>query len=144
MNEIILSREDTTPLRIEPSRTIFWTGAGISCIPPSNLPLGNPLTDAYLEAAFGPDKWKEFVVLWNNRIPRIRDAVQNGTWHEMEPVGKYNTSHVDSKAAWERPRLEYIIGEMDKMDRFFNNVHGRNKRKSSISALKHFADVQPC
>ena len=77
MNDIILEKDDKSWLRINPAKTIFWTGAGISCIPPSSLPLGNELTDAYLETALGA-KWKDFVALWNNNFPQIMNSVRNG------------------------------------------------------------------
>lgn len=53
MIDIILGKDDASMLGIDPSRTVFWTGAGISTKEPSCLPLGNGLTDAYLEAALG-------------------------------------------------------------------------------------------
>ena len=51
--------------------------------------------------------------------------------------------------ARDRPRLEFIIGEMDKMDKYFNAIHfnkASNKRlfsrESSLAALNKFALVK--
>lgn len=41
------------PLNMDLSKTIFWTGSGISGEYPSCLPLGNSLADFYLESAVG-------------------------------------------------------------------------------------------
>ena len=148
--DIVLGSDDSAPLHIDPARTIFWTGAGISCIAPSSLPLGNGLTDAYLSASLG-DKWKDFVALWNNNFPQIKASVQDGKWFKPEPVGTFTAANVDSGEAWERPRLEYIIGEMDKMDKYFSSIHfykDENNtlfhRASSLAALVNFALVEPC
>lgn len=147
---IILGKDDTTCLQILPNKTIFWTGAGISCIKPSSLPLGNGLTDAYLKAALGP-KWKDFVVLWNNHFPQIKDAVKDGKWTYPASVGTYTVADVDSGVAWQRPRLEYIIGEMDKLDKYFASIcfektenQSLFARGSSLAALKSFAHIEPC
>jgi len=150
MNDIILEKDDKSWLRINPAKTIFWTGAGISCIPPSSLPLGNELTDAYLETALG-SKWKDFVALWNNNFPQIMNSVRNGKFFFPEKIGKFTSKEVDKMEARARPRLEYIIGEMDKMDKYFNAIHfnkASNKRlfsrESSLAALNKFAMVKPC
>ena len=150
INNIILGKDDPTCLQIRPNKTIFWTGAGISCIEPSSLPLGNCLTDAYLKAALGP-KWKDFVALWNNHFPQIKDAVKHGKWNYPSPVGKYTVADVDNGNARQRPRLEYIIGEMDKLDKYFASIHFKKAenqslfaRGSSLAALKHFAHIEPC
>lgn len=150
MNDIILEKDDKSWLRINPAKTIFWTGAGISCISPSSLPLGNDLTDAYLEAALG-SRWKDFVTLWNNNFPQIMNSVRDGKLFFPEEIGEYTTKDVDEKKATARPRLEYIIGEMDKMDRYFNDIHFNKsnnsrlfRRGSSLAALKKFSLVEPC
>lgn len=150
IHDVILGKDDSNQLNIDPSRTIFWTGAGISCIPPSCLPLGSRLTDAYLEAALGP-YWKEFVALWNNHFPQIRDAVKDGKWFYPAPVGGFTAADVGPKgAAWERPRLEYIIGEMDKLDKYFNSIKFKKTenqelfhRSSSLAAITNF-QIEPC
>ena len=149
MIDIILGKDDASMLGIDPSRTVFWTGAGISNKEPSCLPLGNGLTDAYLEAALG-DKWKDFVALWNNYFPQIRESVKDGKWTCPAPVGNYDRDAVDNGTAWERPRLEYIIGEMDKLDKYFSSVKFHKpenqamfKRDSSLAALRNFR-VEPC
>ena len=148
MTDIILSLDDATPLRIDPSRTIFWTGAGISADPPSCLPLGSGLTDAYLETAMGP-KWKQFVAIWNNHVPQIMNSVKNGEWSEPEPVGTFTEADIFDKA-WQRPRLEYIIGEMNKLDKYFNSIHFTKPenqrlfaRGESIAAIQRFSLVRP-
>lgn len=150
MNDIILEKDDKSWLRIDPAKTIFWTGAGISCIAPSSLPLGNELTDAYLKTALG-SRWKNFVTLWNNHFPQIMNSVRDGKLFFPEKVGEYTTKDVDKKEATARPRLEYIIGEMDKMDRYFNAIHFNKNdnnrafsRRSSLAALKKFGLVEPC
>lgn len=150
LNNIVLSKDDATDLQIDPSKTIIWTGAGISHIAPSFLPLGNDLTDAFLETAFGP-KWKEFAAVWNNYFPSIRDSVQNGRWTSPEAVASFTTEEVDSREANERPRLEYIIGELDKLDKYFNSIRynksenqKRFSRKSVLAAISEFKNVEPC
>ena len=122
----------------------------MSSIPPSSLPLGNKLTDAYLALALGP-AWKEFVVLWNEYFPQIEHSVQNGRWHSPAALKEYTIADVDDNTAWHRPRMEYIIGELDKLDKYFNNVDFQKKenrelfwRGSSLHALKKLAEVEPC
>lgn len=150
MVDIILGKDKTNDLKINPKKTIFWTGAGISCIKPSSLPLGNGLTDAYLRTALGP-KWKDFVVLWNNNFPQIRDAIVDGKLKMPAPIGNYTTAEVESGKAWERPRLEYIIGEMDKLDKYFNAIQFNKRenqrlfhRRNVLNALSNFSSVEPC
>ena len=147
-----LKADDTTELRIDPAKTIFWTGAGISSDPPSNLPLGNRLTDAYLKAMLG-EKWKSFAALWNNYFPQIKESVKDGKWKKPEEIGKYTAEDIGipKESAWQRPRLEYIIGEMDKLDKYFNSISfhkddnkQRFSRDSSLAALSEFAKVEPC
>ena len=53
MKHIILKTDDTTVLSIDPTKTIFWIGAGASGQAPCSLPLGNDLTDVIMEAALG-------------------------------------------------------------------------------------------
>jgi len=150
--DIILGTDDATELKIDPSKTIIWTGAGVSCIPPSSLPLGNGLTDAYLEYSLGP-KWKDFVALWNNYFPQIKKSVKNGKWYKPEQVGSFTAADVNDpiEKVWDRPRLEYVIGELDKLDKFFNGVDfhkEENKalfsRGSVLHALTNFANIEPC
>lgn len=149
---IILNYDDTTVLSIDPSKTIIWAGAGISCEAPSKLPLGNGLTDAFLKAMLG-DKWKAFVALWNNYFPQIKDSVKDGKWKSPPEIGNYTEGDIDipNEKARTRPRLEYIIGEMDKLDKYFNNTPFQNpqnkkmfSRKPSINALSYFSKVEPC
>ena len=49
LQNIILNRDDTSSIGINPAKTIFWVGAGIGANAPCSLPLGNELTDAYLK-----------------------------------------------------------------------------------------------
>jgi len=146
--DIILGKDSGTLLRIEPAKTVFWTGAGISCLPPASLPLGNGLTDAYLKNCLGP-KWQDFVILWNNNFPQIMNSVQYGIWKKPDPIGTFTIDTIDQ--AGNRPRLEYVVGEMTKMDRYFNNIRFNNPennkrfhRGSTLSALREFAKIEPC
>ena len=54
LSNIIIGKDNTYNLKIDPAKTIFWTGAGISSIAPSVHPLGTKLTDVYLKTALGP------------------------------------------------------------------------------------------
>ena len=134
-----------TDIRIDPSRTVFWIGAGLSYEAPSNLPLGNKLTDAYLDACLGDRYKNSFVECWNSNIEPLRDIVKQG---EVVSLSKTRKRGIDSASG--RPRLEFIIGEMNKLDNEFLDFRfNRNEnnalfgRKSNIEALHHFAEAEP-
>ena len=110
LQNIILNRDDTSSIGINPAKTIFWVGAGIGANVPCSLPLGNELTDAYLKAALGEELAERFILYWNNHVPQIRDCVQNGDWHAPAERDNYTLDDVRSGQAWERPRLAFIIG----------------------------------
>lgn len=150
LQNIILNRDDTSSIGINPAKTIFWVGAGIGANAPCSLPLGNELTDAYLKAALGEELAERFILYWNNHVPQIRDCVQNGDWHAPAERDNYTLDDVRSGQAWERPRLEFIIGEMNKLDQEFQNSRfqkpenrKRYSRKYSINAISHFAEAEP-
>lgn len=150
LQNIILNRDDTSSIGINPAKTIFWVGAGIGANVPCSLPLGNELTDAYLKAALGEELAERFILYWNNHVPQIRDCVQNGDWHAPAERDNYTLDDVRSGQAWERPRLEFIIGEMNKLDQEFQNIRfqkpenrKRYSRKYSINAIRHFAEAEP-
>lgn len=147
---IILSSGHTAVPVIDPRKTVFWVGAGVSRLTPCNLPLGNELTDAYLDAMLGKEYAEQLIALWNNHIPSIRESIQNGCWHEAASHRTYTIEDVKHGMARERPRLEFIIGEMNKLDQEFRGIrfHKAENRKayarqSSIQALAHFADAEP-
>lgn len=150
LSNIIIGKDNTYNLKIDPAKTIFWTGAGISSIAPSVLPLGTKLTDVYLKTALGP-KQKDFVALWNNHFPQIRDSIIDEKCKKPSPIGNYTAKDVDSGDAWERQRFEYIIGEMDKLDRYFNAIPFNKlenqklfHRGNVLDALLNFSYVEPC
>lgn len=150
LQDIILTKDDASLIKINPSKTIFWIGAGVGANAPCGLPLGNELTDTYLKSALGEDAAKQFILYWNNHVPRIRDCVKAGIWDAPEAAGTYTIDDVRSGQAWERPRLEFIIGEINKLDQEFQNIRfqkpenqKRYSRKSSIHAIRHFAEATP-
>lgn len=147
---IILTRDDTGSVSINPSKTIFWVGAGVGANAPCSLPLGNELTDAYLKAALGEELTERFILYWNNHVPQIRDCVQKGDWHAPGDGEQYTPDDVRSGRAWDRPRLEFIIGEVNKLDQEFQSIRfqkpenrRRYARKYSINAISHFAEAEP-
>lgn len=149
IRNLILSKEPLTPLSLNPARTIFWVGAGIGADAPCNLPLGNTLTDAFLYAMLG-DRAENFILYWNNHIPAIRDCVKNGEWSMPSVQTQYSVEDVRLGKAWERPRLEFIIGEINKLDLEFQGITCENPkieyryhRQCSIESLAHFAEAEP-
>lgn len=146
---IILAKDNLTWLSLDPAKTIFLVGAGVSSDTPSNLPLGNALTDAYLDMMLG-DKAEQFILYWNNHIPTIRNCIKEGKWSAPVSSTQYSTADLKSGRAWERPRLEFIIGEMNKLDQEFQKIRFegpqnriRYSRQSSIEALAYFAEAEP-
>lgn len=140
MREIILKTDDLSSVSIDPAKTIFWVGAGIGGVEPCSLPLGNGLTDAVLEAALGSENKEKLLHIWNGKISRIKHSVKNNTW-KLPPA---------RKAEGERPRLEFVIGEIHKMDMEFSEITFEKKenrtayaRCSVVKSLKYFADAQP-
>lgn len=149
IHNVILSKDNLDILSINPSKTIFWVGAGVGADSPCNLPLGNVLTDAFLYAMLG-DKAEDFILYWNNYIPAIRDCVRNGIWSEPLCRTQYTVADVKSGEAWERPRLEFVIGEVNKLDQEFCGISFENpenvkryRRQQSIESLAHFAEAEP-
>lgn len=149
IQNLILTRDPLTPLSLDPAKTIFWAGAGIGADTPCNLPLGNALTDAFLYNMLG-DKAEEFILYWNNHIPAIRDCVKNGEWSAPSVQTQYTAEDVRLGKAWDRPRLEFIIGEINKLDQEFQGLSYENTesksryyRQCSIESLTHFAEAEP-
>lgn len=125
---------------ISPRKTIFVTGAGISADRPTCLPIGVTLTDAYLDMALGIDYANRFRDIWTTRFTEIKESITGNTWHKPVPKVMDN----------ERPRLEFIIGEIDKMDRPFvdppfadTKRFEKYRRKRSIDVLRNFASAPP-
>ena len=150
LQDIILAKDDISSIKINPSKTIFWIGAGVGANEPCGLPLGNELTDTYLRAALGDAVAEQFILYWNNHIPRIRDCVRAGNWYAPKAAETYTIDDVRSGQAWERPRLEFIIGEINKLDQEFQGIRfqkpenqKRYSRRSSINAIRHFAEATP-
>lgn len=150
LQDIILTKDDISSIKINPSKTIFWVGAGVGANAPCGLPLGNELTDAYLKSALGEEVAERFILYWNNHVPPIRDCVKEGNWSVPKAVGTYTIEDVRSGQAWERPRLEFIIGEVNKLDQEFQGIRfqkpenqRRYSRRSSINAIRHFAEATP-
>lgn len=138
--DIDLFENNTGIPAINPRETIFITGSGISVDLPSGLPAGSRLTDAYLDAALGKKYADEFRKVWTTYFPAIQKSVHDNDWYYQE----------NTKDFWSRPRLEFIIGELDKMDRCFQAVSFQRqenrehyKRKSALAALRHFAEIKP-
>lgn len=149
VRNLILSKDNLTSLSLDPAKTIFWVGAGIGADIPCNLPLGNALTDAFLYTMLG-DKAEEFILYWNNHIPSICDCVKNGEWSAPSAQTQYTIEDVRLGKTWDRPRLEFIIGEINKLDQEFQGItcenpknKNRYNRKCSIESLAHFAEAEP-
>ena len=142
IKHVNLFTDDTSGILIDPVKTIFVSGAGISFDPPSSLPTGDKLTNLYIDNMLGKYA-AEFKRFWFENFPRIAESVhRDGTWNSPE----------DPDNPWSRatPRLEFIIGEMDKMDRclnpsFFVNPDNKKRfgRKSSLMILKEFQIAEP-
>lgn len=147
---LILSKDRLSALSIDPSKTIFWVGAGVGAETPCNLPLGNGLTDAFLKSMLGDEQAGKFILYWNNHIPQIRESVAGNDWKIPADAAVCTLDDVRSGKAWERPRLEFIIGEMNKLDQEFQDINfqkpenrRRYKRQYAIEALSHFAEAEP-
>lgn len=147
---LILSKDKLSTLSISLSKTIFWVGAGIGAETPCNLPLGNGLTDAFLKAMLGDEQAEKFILYWNNHIPKIRDSIKGNNWNAPTSMTVYTPDDVRSGNAWERPRLEFIIGEMNKLDQEFQDIsfqklenERRYKRQYAIESLSHFTEAEP-
>lgn len=147
---LILSRDKLSDLSVDPSKTILWIGAGVGAETPCNLPLGNGLTDAFLKSMLGGEQAERFILYWNNHIPQIRESIKGNNWSAPANTITYNLDDVRSGNAWERPRLEFIIGEINKLDQEFQNISfqkpenkRRYKRQWAIESLSHFAEAAP-
>lgn len=149
MKNIILHTDDLKFLSIDPTKTIFWAGAGIGVLSPCNLPLGNDLTDAVLETAIGEKNTNKLIRLWNDKFPKIRDSIQNNNW--LSPMKRsFRQSAKETDTMNNRPRLEFIIGEMHKMDLEFQDISFQKEknqktyeRASIVKTLKNFSDAAP-
>lgn len=142
MKHIVLQTDDLSQLSIDPAKTIFWVGAGASGMEPCSLPLGNSLTKEVMEAALGKENANILSRLWGTRIPRIRDSIQNGDW--LIPGDTKKPSGLD----W--PRLEFVIGELHKLDVEFQNIAFQNSdnqkiygRTSVVKSLRYFSSAEP-
>ena len=149
-HNLILTKDNLSALSIDPSKTIFWVGAGVGAEAPCNLPLGNELTDAFLKSMLGKEQAEKFILHWNNHIPQIRESVKGNDWNVPTHTTEYTLDDVRFGNAWERPRLEFIIGEINKLDHEFQNINfqklenrRRYKRQFTIEALSHFAEAEP-
>lgn len=151
MKNLILTSDDLSDLTINPAKTIFWIGAGTGVLPPCNLPLGNTLTDIILEAALGEENKKNLINIWNHEFPRIRDSVQKNDWRApLRRRRKASDSRTGIPDLGERPRLEFIIGEMSKLDAEFQDITFQKesnkaayRRDSIVKTLRHFSDAEP-
>ena len=135
INRIYFYNEKNHGITIDPSRTIFWVGAGIGGKHPTNLPMGNELTDYYLRLAFGEEDRIRFLKVWNTMIIPTLNSMENGN-PVLFPKGR---------PSYQYPRLEYIVGEMLKQDEEFANLELPPKyhRKSSLELLKVCAEAPP-
>ncbi len=138
----VFKKDSLSTLRVDPTKTIFISGAGISQDHPSNLPVGNKLTKWYIDTMLGYYA-NNFLEFWNLHFPPIAKSVhEDGSVSiPKDPIRPKNL---------ETPRLEFIIGEMDKMDRCLNAAgfhksenKDRYRRKSSLKLLEYFQDAEP-
>lgn len=117
------------PLNMDLSKTIFWTGSGISGEYPSCLPLGNSLADFYLESAVGETAAKALKKFWSNGVKSI-SYFPNASNYGM--------------------RLEFIIDAINKLDLEFMNasfsvstVMQKYRRFPLINGFSRFAATEP-
>lgn len=150
MHNLILHKDDISLISVDPAKTIFWIGAGVGYNAPCNLPLGNELTDAFLRLTLGDDYFEKFVLYWNNHIPMIKDCVRNGELHNPSKKRVYTIEEVRNDKVYDRPRLEFILGELNKLDHEFQRINfqdednkRRYSRKSSLKAIEHFSEAEP-
>lgn len=136
-----------TDIDIDIKKTIVWVGAGLSYDSPTNLPLGNTLTDTFLYTMLGDEFAGKFIKYWNEHISKIKEAIHNG---HIEGVKYESEKDKNAREQKDRPRLEYIIGEFSKLDNEFadyNFIKEENNkrygRKKSICSLRHFAEAEP-
>lgn len=149
MKNIVLHTDDLEFLSIDPTKTIFWAGAGIGVLSPCNLPLGNDLTDAVLETAIGKKNTNTLIRIWNDKFQKIHDSIQNNNWvSSIKRSFRHSTRETNSMS--NRPRLEFIIGEIHKMDLEFQDILFQKKknqttyqRASIIKPLKTFSNAAP-
>lgn len=107
---MILSKDNLSALSVDTLKTIFWVGAGVGAEAPCKLPLGYRLTDAFLKFMLGDEQSERFILYRNNHIPRIRESIKGNDWNAPASTPAYTLDDVRSGNAWERPRLEFIIG----------------------------------
>ena len=137
LEEIVI--DSSLPIKLDPAKTIFITGSGLSADPPSSLPMGNGLTRIFLSHALGI-YFDEFINFWTKHFPGIEAAVANGKINTPTKTVPWNVY----------PRLEFVIGEMDKLDRCFMEISFNNddlqrkySRGSSIEAIRTFSEIKP-
>lgn len=151
MKNIILKPDILSDLSINPAKTIFWIGAGVGAVSPCNLPLGNQLTDAILDVVIGTDNKEKLISLWNSKILDIKNSIQNNDWmHLPQKHFSHKTDKVNISNRTDRPRLEFIIGEMHKLDVEFQNISFQKecnqktyRRPSVLKALQNFSLAEP-
>lgn len=151
VKNIILKTDILSDLSINPAKTIFWIGAGVGALSPCNLPLGNQLTDAILDAVIGTDNKEKLISLWNSKIHEIKNSVQNNDWiHLPRKYLSLKSDKVSISNPTDRPRLEFIIGEMHNLDVEFQNISFQKEcnqktyqRTSVLKALQNFSLAEP-
>lgn len=138
LQEIILGKDVMAPL--DPCKTVFIVGAGISSDAPSSLPLGDMLTKAYLDASIGVVNREKFIRFWTEHFPCLERCVQGNIWEAPSYKPKWDVY----------PRLEFVIGQIDKLDKGLRNMCFKSPllkkkycRGSMISALRMFSKVEP-
>ena len=89
----------------------------------------------------GDEYENAFINYWQSHFPGISESVQSdGTWR----------SPAEKKLTWSYPRLEFVIGEMDKMDRCINAANFQKEdnqkqycRPSSLNVVSQFQFAEP-
>ena len=151
MKNTILKTDILSDLSIDPAKTIFWIGAGVGALSPCNLPLGNQLTDAILDVVIGTDNKEMLISLWNSKILEIKNSIQNNNWiHLPQKHFSYKTDSINNSNQTDRPRLEFIIGEIHNLDIEFQNISFQKEcnqktyqRPSVLKALQNFSLAEP-
>ena len=108
---LILSKDKLSTLSIDPSKTIFWVGAGVGAETPCNLPLGNGLTDAFLKSMLGEEQAEKFILYWNNHIPQIRESVKENDWKAPQNTTAFTLDeYVSSYLSTEYQSIKLLSG----------------------------------
>ncbi len=117
------SQEEKTDCAVEEikkiprSEWVIWVGAGVSFLSPSNLPLGDALTDFSLRQAFGEEVFLELEKIW----PKAKNYLETNA--KLKNISK-------------KPRLESILNIVNEVEE-----KSRDLEFSFMNGFKGFKDA---